>query len=200
MKCKKIERRLSDSVDGEISRKKKAVIEKHLKKCTSCKTYSEYIQKLNDEMKGLEKQGVSEAYKQDFCNRLKAKLLFPRRREKRGPFPALKQKWVFAAAGLLLVAFVTIFFLFYQLTEIQDEKLYVFSFEKAMEELSWEIRDNSELEALFNSMLLASIGELLKPLEWEDILGYEENSIFWENLPEEEMRFIESEIKKEMKS
>jgi hypothetical protein len=55
------------------------------------------------------------------------------------------------------------------------------------------------LEELFNSVISASIGENLEDSGWGERPDFYENLILWEDLTEEEMRFLESEIKKNNK-
>ncbi|GAH75314.1 unnamed protein product, partial [marine sediment metagenome] len=79
------------------------------------------------------------------------------------------------------------------------QEIYVFSFESSLAKIYQEIGSDQELEQLFNSVILASIGETFGDSGWGERPDFYENLILWENLTEEEMRYLESEIKKDNK-
>ena len=96
----------------------------------------------------------------------------------------------------LLIVVGLYFLLFF---EKPAPEVYVFSYEESLDQLYQEIGHDPELENMFNLAVLASIGESLEEPEWQDSSGFQESSLLWENLSEEELKLIESEIKKEEK-
>ena len=78
--------------------------------------------------------------------------------------------------------------------------MYVFSLENSLASIYMEIGDDSELEELFNSILVESIDEYLEDSEWMERPDYLENLLLWEDFTEEEIEFLESEIKKDITS
>jgi len=197
MKCKKIEKWLSDSLDGELSKKKIQVLEEHIKKCALCRSYAKVMENIHKESKSLKMPVVSPAYWEDFSSRLKTKVSSFQPAEKRVGSFFVRWKWVWAGAVSICVIVVGLL-LFLARDEISEEA-YVFSFESSFSEIFQEIESDHELENLFNSLILASIGEVLEDSEWLVSPNFYEDSFLWENFTEEEMKYLESEIKKDNK-
>ena len=197
MRHKKIEKLLSNNIDGELPEKKKKVLETHLRKCSSCSSYAENIQRIHNEAKSLEKLEVSPVHWEEFTSRIKTEISFAKKEKLEGAPPFLRWKRAWAGAALLFVIVVGLFL--YIIQSKTPQEVYVFSFENSLAKIYQEIGSDQELEELFNSVVLASIGETLEDSGWGDRPDFYENLILWESLTEEEMRFLESEIKKDTK-
>lgn len=197
MGCKKIEKWVSINIDGELSEKKKKILETHLKKCSSCRSYAKNIQRINKETKSLEMPEVSSAYWEEFPSRIKTKISSLQPEGKGGVPLFLRWKWAWTAAALIFV--IVIGLVLYVTLNKPPQEVYIFSFEKSLAQIYQEIGGDTELEDLFNSAILASLGENIEDSEGVMQPDFYEKSIFWENLTEEEMRLIEAEIKKDNK-
>lgn len=198
MGCKKIQKWISDNIDGELSEKKKKILEEHLKKCASCRSYTRNLERIHNESNSLEMSKVSPAYWEEFNSRLKMKISSFQPEKGKGIPPLLRWKWVWTGAAFIFVIVVGLFL--YLTHNRVPQEVYIFSFENSLGQIYQEIDSDSELEDLFNSFILASIGETLGD-SGEDIRpGFYESPLFWENFTEEEMEFLESEIKKDAKS
>lgn len=198
MRCKTVERWISDSLDKDVSGRKKILIKKHVNDCPSCRTFRENILQIEAEAKNLETREVSPAYMQEFSTRLKSRILSLEKKEKIETLPFFKQKWVLAASAFFMVAVIGLVFLLFLPEKVPEKEFYVFSFDEALEEVYREIGDDIELESEFNSLILASIDNLLRPSAWAEIQRTEDDFFLWEDLTDEELKFLESEIKKEM--
>jgi len=197
MRHKKIEKLLSDNIDGELSEKKKKALETHLRNCASCSSYAENIQRIHKEAKSLEKLEASPVRWEEFTSRIKAEIFSAKQEKLRGITLFLRWKWAWAGAAL---SFVIVAGLFLYLTQNKTpQEPYVFSFESSLARIYQEIGSDQELEELFNSVICASIGETFEDSGWGERPDFYENLILWEDLTEEEMRFLESEIKKDNK-
>jgi len=197
MGCNKIEKWLSDRIDGELSEEKIKALEAHLERCASCRSYAASIEKIHDEAKSLEGPEVSPAFWERFASSLKANLdSFKQDKKERRPL-VLRWNWVWSGAALLIVVVLGMYFLFFQSQPPQE--MYVFSVESFLTKIYQEIGDDSELEELFNSIVIASIGESLDDSEWEESPDFFEKLLLWEDLTEEEINFLESEIKEDVK-
>ncbi|NIM59102.1 MAG: hypothetical protein GTO16_09205 [Candidatus Aminicenantes bacterium] len=197
MKHKKIEKLISNNIDGELQGKKKKLLEKHLRKCQSCSSYAENIQRIHEEAKSLEKPDASPVLWEEFASQIKTEICSTKQEKQHGKALFLKWKWAWASAALSFVIAAGLFLYLNQSKTPQE--IYVFSFESSLAKIYQEIGNDQKLEELFNSVISASIGETLEDSEWSDRPDYFENLILWEDLTEEEMRFLESEIKKENK-
>ncbi len=80
----------------------------------------------------------------------------------------------------------------------QPQEMVVVSLENSLASIYQEIGEDSELEELFNSILVESIDEYLEDSEWRERPDVLENPLLWESLTEEEIKFLESEIKKDI--
>jgi len=198
MKCKKIEKWISDNIDGELSERNKNKVEEHLQKCSLCRSYRVGLEKIHRTAKNLDSEKVSPDYWKDFPLKIKARLssLTPEKR-KPGPF-APWWKWAWIGAGLILVVFIGLFLFYFKAKP--EQEVYVFSYEDSLQRISQEIGSNSELEDIFNLVILASIGESLEESRREIVPDFFDLSSFLEDLTEEELIFLGSEIKKGVKS
>jgi len=198
MKCKEIEKWLSDMIDGELSEKKRKKVEGHLQKCSLCRAYQEQLERIQTTGKEVDYGRVAPDYWEGFPARIKARIssFRPRQRE-RSPF-AWVWRWAWVGAALILVIFIGLYFAYFQARGGQD--VYVFSFEDSMAQVFQEIGENSELADLFNTVILASIEELLGETEGEIIPVLETLSFPEEELTEEELIYLDSEFKNEIKS
>lgn len=197
MRHKKIEKLLSNNIDGELPEKEKKILEKHLRKCSSCSSYAENIQRIHEEAKSLEKLEASHVNWKEFTSRIKTEISSAKKEKFRDIPLFLRWKWAWAGAAL---TFLIVAGLFLYLTRNKTpQEVYDFSFESSLAKIYQEIGSDQELEELFNSVISASIGEILEDSEWGERPDFYENLILWEDLTEEEMRFLESEIKKDNK-
>lgn len=198
MNCKKIRKYLSDQMDGRLEEKSQKILKSHLEKCTSCRAYQRSLEKIQMEISSFKKPELAPGYWKDFHFRLKTKLqsLEPEKRTF-SPF-ILGRKWAWTTAAVIVAVALGVFLLFFQAKKSQE--IYVFSFEDSLEHIFQEIGDNQELANLFNLVILASIEENLGPSPLETKANLYDDPFFWESLTEEEIDFLESEIKKETKS
>lgn len=197
MGCKKIEKWVSNNIDGELPEKKKKILEAHLKRCSSCRSYAKIMERIHKEAKNLEMPEVSPAYREEFVSRIRTKISSAQPEEREGAPLFSRWKWAWTAAALIFV--IVVGSILYLTQRRQPQEVYIFSFEDSLAQIYQEMGSDSELEDLFNSVILASLGETLEDSEWIIQPDSYENSILWENITEEEMRFLESEIKKDTK-
>jgi hypothetical protein len=198
MKCKEIEKRLSDMIDGELSERKKKEVKDHLQECPLCHAYQEHLEKIQTIVKELDYGKVPPTYWEEFPSRIKDRIssLKLRQRE-RSPF-AWGWRWAWVSAVLILVISISLYVTYFHSRAGQE--VHVFSFEDSLAQVFQEIGENSELEDIFDTIILASIEESLGEVEGEIVPGWE--SLFFpeEELTEEELIYLDSEIKKEIKS
>lgn len=195
MKCQKIEKWLSDRLDGQLSERKKRILEDHLKGCASCRLYKGNITRIQEMSQSFKMLERSASYWEDFSSRLRRRLSALDSERKKAVFWPLRWRWTFVAAGAAALLLVIISFLLFLPQKSSVDESFVFSFEEAMAQLYFEIGDDTELENLLNSIILEDISDLVQdsPLLDDEVL-------FLESLTEEEAKYIEVEIKKEMKS
>ena len=197
MRCEKIKKWISDRLDGELSEERKRILEAHFHRCELCRLYAENLEKIHENAQSLELPQVSPDYWKDFDVKLKAKILSCEQDELRRVPLFLRWKWVLASAALIFVFFISFFYL----AQIKaPQEVYILSFEDTFERIYNEISSDPELEELFNSVILASLGENVDDFFRIIHPEFYETPLFWEGVTEEEMDFLESEIKKDTKS
>jgi predicted anti-sigma-YlaC factor YlaD len=197
MRHKKIEMLLSNNIDGKLPEKKKKILESHLRKCSSCSSFAENIQRIHEEAISLQRLELSAVYWEEFTSRIKTEISSPQQDKVNVAPLFLRWKWAWAGAALLFVI-VAGLFLYLSRNKTPKEE-YIFSFEDSVAKVYQEIGSDLELEELFDSVILASIVETLEDSGWGERPDFYENLILWEDLTEEEMKFLESEIKKDTK-
>ncbi len=200
MKCKRIEKWISDSIDKELSERKRKVLENHLESCASCRAYKNQIERIHSEIAKKQKTEVSLDHLNKFSEKLKASLSSLGQEKKYMVIHSLARKWIYAAASTVCVIFIIIFLTFHQNKPPQDWGMYVFSIEEGIGQIFQEISGDSDLEAVFSSMILVSIEQKLEESDLEGKYIFFNDPFFWKTLTEEELKFLESEINKDIKS
>jgi hypothetical protein len=197
MRHKKIQKWLSDRNDGELSEKRKKILEMHLERCVSCRSYGEDLERISEETEKVKLPEVSSSYWEDFTHRLKAKISPISAEERRGKEPLLRWRWAFAAAVSIFV--VALGLLLYNTQDITFEEVYLSSFKGSLSKIYQQLGSDKELEEAFNSILLASLAEDLETDRMNAYLDFYEDKHFWENFSQEEIDFLEAVIRKETK-
>jgi hypothetical protein len=196
MRCEKVKKWISDKLDGELSEERKKLLEAHFHRCEGCRLYAENLEKIHKNARSLEVPNIFPDYWKDFDFRLKIKISSCEQDEsRRVPF-FLGWKWILASAALIFVFFLSFFYLARIKT---PQEVYILSFEDTFEQIYNEISSDPELEELFNSVILASLGENVDDFSRIIRSEFYETSLFWEGVTEEEMDFLEIEIKKDNK-
>ncbi|MEE8605284.1 MAG: zf-HC2 domain-containing protein [Candidatus Aminicenantaceae bacterium] len=197
MKCQQIERWLSDSVDGAISKKEKAIIEAHIETCPACRTFRNQIQKINEEAKNLDAPEVSPAQSREFVSRLRSALIEIGEEKNKGVLHVFRNKWVFVPASVIIISLFILIFIFYEKGDFRYEEFSVFSFGNAVEEIYQDMGSDLVLQQAFNSLVSASINEMLITAELDETLNLEDGFLLWEEFSEEGLGNLESQIKKD---
>ncbi|MFB0565316.1 MAG: anti-sigma factor [Candidatus Aminicenantaceae bacterium] len=198
MKCKKIEKWISDSIDNELSERKREQVENHLQKCSLCRNYKESMERIQSTVKNMDYGKVSPGYWGEFPQKIREKIMSLEVKDRKlRPF-ALGWKWAVVGAVLAIAVAIGLSIFYPRFKTVQE--VYVFSFEDSLEQISQEISGNEELEDIFNLVIMASIREFLDEQEWENSTYSYDVSSFLDGLTEEELSLLDLEIKKEIKS
>jgi hypothetical protein len=197
MKCQQIERWLSDSVDGAISKKEKAIIEVHIETCPACRAFRNQIEKINEEAKNLDAPEVSPAQSREFVSRLRSALIEIGEEKNKGVLHVFRNKWVFVPASVIIISLFILIFIFYEKGDFQYEEFSFFSFGNAVEEIYQDMGSDLVLQQAFNSLVSTSINEMLITADWDETLNLEDGLLLWEEFSEEGLGNLESQIKKD---
>lgn len=197
MSCNKMKRKISSLLDGRLSDKHQAVLNGHLSRCPSCREYKNQLMRLSSEVREREKNEMSKDYSLEFSLRLKSRLLNVHRQKKHKDRVPGFEKWAYMAAGFIAVLFLLVYFVVLQPATIQTEEYFVLSYEDAMGDIYEKINNDPELEELFNTIILASLMEVLEDLDEETIPFIIKNPLYEENISEEDLKILESKIKLE---
>jgi predicted anti-sigma-YlaC factor YlaD len=193
MRCHKYERWISDELDGELTEKNYKKLEDHLKRCSSCQAYSSRMKEMQAGISSVKKVKVSEAYLNNFSNRLRKELASLLSTDKKRKLNRAGFRWGYTMACVVIVVAVMVF-LFYPstLSRMKTER-YILSFDDAIQELLSDIGDDQELGDLFNIMILASIQDALQDSDWTEQPGYDQRFYEREELSEGELDWSEKE-------
>lgn len=192
MGCKKFEKWLSDRIDGGLSEERMKLLEFHLEKCASCQSYAEDLATIQKGSETIQLPERSPSYWEEFMSRFKEDVSSTKP-EKREVLIGLRRKWAWAGAVFILAAAVGLVFVLGRYPAPQERV--VFSLENSLVSIDQEIGNDSELEEIFNLIILSSIGEALEESGLGTRSDFYKNPLFWENLSEEDLSYLELEIK-----
>ena len=178
-------------IDGESSEKKKSALNRHLEECAGCRSYREYLARLQAQAERLPRPELSPEDWSDFSRCLEQKIDTTGRR--RTPSYSVVRRWVWISVGAAFLFGLGLTFWISRQSAAQGS--YIFSMEDSIALLSEGIGDNVELEDVFNTVLLDSIEEN------SDRPAYHfSDRPAWDDLSEEEIRILEAFLKKDVKS
>lgn len=187
MKCQQIEQWLSDSVDGPISKKERAIIQAHIETCPACRAFRDRIEQINEEARNLDAPEVSPAESREFSSRLRSALIEIEEEKNKGVLHVFRNKWIFVPASVIMLSLFILIFVFYEKGDFQDEEFYVFSFGNAVEEIYQDMGSDLVLQEAFDSLVSASINEKLITADWDETLNLEDDLLLWEEFSEENL-------------
>lgn len=195
MKCEKCRRWVSDDLDGSLPTKEKRAFRDHLDRCPACRRYAGDLKIIDAGARSREEARPPSGYWEDLSRRLDARLAGLAAGERdQGRLPAAGVIWGWSWAALVMAAFLGVYlFLAKPAAPPVD---HVFSMEDALARIYLEIGDDAELENRFNLSLSASVAEALRDAGGEGGTRFPEEIIFWESLTDEDMRLIESGLRK----
>jgi len=202
MSCRKWERWISDAQDGELSLRRQRHLKLHFGTCPACRIYAARLRVLHAQSEGLEDEPVSAQQARDMLARLKERLRAEAEAERAParPYPVFRDRRAWIAAGALAAAAVLVLLVLPpQKAGLRDEGI-AFSIDETLAQVFAEIGDDPELERAFNSLLASSLRGIMESSPGGIGPGHYDSPLFWQDLTEEELRFLENEIKKEMKS
>jgi len=199
MRCETSKRMISDALDGALSRRRAARLERHLSACAACRTYRREATLIQENAVGLSDPRLSPGDWADFGRRLEARLgsaSTPAGGVLRGDAPAaFRWKWAWAATIFAVLAFVVTYVAFLRPRTV-PEPAFV-SFEDPLAQVLGEAGASPELESSFNREIMASINETVRPAGKEAPVSFGDDPLFWEALTEWELGAIESALRKE---
>lgn len=196
MRCHKSEKWMSDLLDGGLPGRKKKSLDHHLKHCEACRAHKKRLETVRKHAQILFETASPLDGFAEFNRRLEARLFKIKPSEQ---FRLLRRRWGWlTAAGSALVVLLLALWIFRPGPEV-DGEVYVLSFDEAIGQVVHEIGSDAELKTAFNALILAAIEEVVQNsyLEARDVTR---NPLLWEDLSEEDWRFLESEVKTDRKS
>jgi len=198
MGCKKYEKWISDSLDGELNVKRSRQLDSHLTQCSACRAYRERLHLLQQEAMRLENPDIPSGYWEEFSGKLA-----PRLRTRRPEGPGLRPgwegwRWAWVGAAVLIASALSLVLILRRAPEAMESD--VFSLERCLDRVYGEIGDDSQLADLFNLAVTNSLGEVAEADSPAARPMFVEDPFFLESLSEEELEFLNQEIEKEIKS
>jgi predicted anti-sigma-YlaC factor YlaD len=192
MKCPDFEHWISDLADGELPEAKGRILEKHLLICPSCRAYKSHVDLLREELQLLDQSSAAPESFQSFSERLRIKLEPQMKPRRSRIFIDLGWKWAYAAVATAFVAVMMFVLITPSQQLLQDERIVVTSFEDGIRQIYRSIGEDSELEKLFNTMLLASITAEVENPNWSEGVDYGDELEFFQGVTEEEMQILKN--------
>jgi hypothetical protein len=197
MKCEKIERWISDDLDGALMPGKRPRLEAHLSACPACREYRKKARRIQAASVRLEEPEVSPESLEALSAEIRRKLRLERPGERAGRSLTLIWRWVRLAGPAVLALVLGVVILRGRGEAPQDD---VFSLEGCFDRVAREIAGDDDLAAGFSRFISESLVEEREAsLPSGDVYIWNE-PYFWECLGDDELRLVEEEIKKEIPS
>lgn len=197
MRCLDYEKCVSDSLDGVLGEDKKALLDRHLMECPSCRAYGKRLNRIQQEAGGLRKAHVAPSYWDELSSAVRKRL--EASEQGRSFWEPLQWNWRWAL-GAAVLFFAVIIGLLLRPSPAPAYGPDAFTYEACLGRLGREIGDDVELAGNFNFVLLSSLRKDLSSAALEEIPVFSDDALFWESLSEEEWQVLEEELKKELKS
>jgi hypothetical protein len=203
MRCRTSERRISDSIDGSLSRRRSRRLENHLASCASCREYRARLLRIQEETARISAPDVPSGYWEDSRARLRESLESIRpassqteikRPRRRASIPSRRLAWagaigLVAAAAAILVLSVR--------TRVPVESLPL-SHEEAANRLVALIGSDAEVETAFVEMIQASILEVSDVRDGDVARLLYGSNRFLDSLSDDEMEALNSHLAREL--
>lgn len=196
---------MSDHIDGRLSKSREARLNDHLEVCPSCRSYLRRIRTLHEEVGRLERPEVKLEHLRELSGHLRAQLQTlltePRMGQRVRPWQNWKPDWRWGLAGSAVVAVFVLFFLIIPRNPSSSgEGILFLSQENIVRVLLADLGDDPQLHSAFNMIVLASIDNTVREVMLGRDFPLTENPLLRDDLSQEELEYLESEIKKLMKS
>jgi anti-sigma factor RsiW len=202
MRCRAIQRAISDEIDGSLSLRRRRRLDRHLASCPSCREYRSDLGGLQARAAHPPNPAVSPGYWEASLERLRAKLEAERRPDPGRSRPrtaaiSAVPRWAWAAVPAVLAAAAGLFVVLRPSPLTVAERLPL-AHEEATGRLVAMIGDDEALEAKFVDLIQASILEDAAVEIREPRLLLYGDSRFLDGLSEEELQKLETRLAKEL--
>lgn len=193
MRCERYQVWISDDIDGALAEKKKRRLEAHLSRCPDCRAYRRDLRRLQARS-GLDAAGpVGTDYFERFSAAVETRLRSEAGIGRRFRRPTPVWRWAWVPAPLILALILAIVLFRGGRNGVTHE---ILSFEDCLESVYQEIGGDEESAAEFNRFLSGSLLGGGDAAGLEDGLEIWSDPFFWRSLSDEDLRSIETEIKK----
>ncbi len=198
MRCEKAKRLVSDALDGELSPKRQARLEAHLKECDSCRAYRRSLELIGVEAVKEAPPAPDGEYWSDFVSGISRKIdaLDVRRRPRTKPAPLSTWLKPALAAGLVGLVVLAAFILLSRRSPLSEEFAYLNS-EDSLSGVLEAAASDPELGTYLDLEVSSSIADAVAvDAAGESFLAVDE-PLFWESLSEEELAAIAADLEKD---
>jgi anti-sigma factor RsiW len=196
VKCKRSQRWISDNLDGALPDKKRRRLEAHLSACSACRAYQRDLARLQAESRGVKAGPVAADYFENFTAAVETRIRREREYTRRAGYFPVRWRWAWLFVPLALAIVLGLLFRSGG-KSVHNE---IFSFEACLDRVFQEIGGDDEVAADFSRFLSSSILGGGEEVILEDDVDLLSEPFFWRSLSDEDLRLIEEEIKKSIRS
>ena len=203
MRCRRVQRAISDEIDGCPAPGGRRRLEKHLEVCPSCREYREGLRRLESESARTVRPAVPPGYWEDSLLRLREALASvppgsaPAESRPR-PFFRPTPRWAWAAAPALLVIAAAVY-LAVVVPSGGPLESFPLSHEEGAGRLAAMVETDEALEADFSALIQAAIVDDSEEPDGDIRRLLYAESRFLDGLSEDELRKLETHIASELK-
>jgi anti-sigma factor RsiW len=194
MRCGKARRRISDDLDGALVGERRARLDAHLRTCPACRAYREELGRVQA---GVRKPASPPAeFWTGFERRLEARLdaAGEGRRRPAGPL-AVRRRWVWAAAGAMLLAGMAVWFAFLRPEPAVTETWA--AYDDVLDPIVQAAEASPALAARIDREILASIDAIGPAPDDEAAMLPATDPLFLEGLSDDELEAVVRELENE---
>jgi hypothetical protein len=197
MRCRRFRRWLSDDIDGRLPDREKKRLEFHLDVCSACRAYQKDLARLQAECGSIDGEPVGTDYFEKFAAAVETRLRQETVGDRRRRTVVRRWIWVWTSVPVLLALVLGLILLRNRGENVREE---IFSFEACLERVYQEIGEDDDFAADFSRFLSGSLVDQSEAMVLEDNVDLWKEPFFWRSLNDEDLRLIEEEIKKGIRS
>ena len=162
MRCDTARKWISDDLDRRLSGRRAEPLRRHLQRCAACRAYRGDVALIQVRTQAQPTASLAPEDWSRFERNLERELrTAPQALGRMAPPLGLRMRWVWAGAAMVLVAGMTVFYLATRGSASLDPAF--LSYEESLDQIYREIRDDPGLADSLNRLVLASIGESVRP-------------------------------------
>ncbi len=192
MSCERWRKRISDRLDGGLSSRRMAGLDRHLAVCPACRAYAGSLQAIQDAAIHARQAAFDPKRGEEFLLRLERRLDQEGQRKPETHRRPRRGRWVWVSAGGMAAAAGLAGYLL--LRPVPRAEIYLLSETDVFSRIHQQYSQTPALEQAFDEILQSSIDESLKASEEGLDRNPFESPLLFEGVSEADLRILEEDL------